>query len=181
MPATRSEKPSVMLKRPTGSRTYHLTLERCKKSVVHTSGLRGPRDTIEDRDATITISDNATWDQVRKEIWRLYKKAWPAILGKAELEDYVLAADMQYTAQEGGVYGRVSMFEFEGDPFWAFHKRDDINVISFGAYCAPRHGEASGEVRSPNYVSQRLKIDQELRGKAKPKKASKSQQRCIVQ
>ncbi|KAH0386630.1 hypothetical protein KCU92_g2490, partial [Aureobasidium melanogenum] len=180
-PATMSEKPSTMSKKPAGSMTYHLTLERCKKSVLQISGLRSPRDTIEDRDAAITISDNATWDQVRKEIWRLYKQAWPAILGRADLESYVLAADMQYTAQEGGVYGRVSMLEYEGDAFWEFRKRDDINVISLRASCAPRHGEAPGEVRSPNYVSQHLKIDQKLRGKTEPRKTIKSQHRCIVQ
>ncbi|KAG9512564.1 hypothetical protein KCV07_g9365, partial [Aureobasidium melanogenum] len=180
-PATMSEKPSTMSKKPAGSMTYHLTLERCKKSVLQISGLRSPRDTIEDRDAAITISDNATWDQFRKEIWRLYKQAWPAILGRADLESYVLAADMQYTAQEGGVYGRVSMLEYEGDAFWKFRKRDDINVISLRASCAPRHGEAPGEVRSPNYVSQHLKIDQKLRGKTEPRKTSKSQHRCIVQ
>ncbi|KAG9671776.1 hypothetical protein KCU99_g5318, partial [Aureobasidium melanogenum] len=180
-PATLSEKPSTMSKKPAGSMTYHLTLERCKKSVLQISGLRSPRDTIEDRDAAITISDNATWDQVRKEIWRLYKQAWPAILGRADLESYVLAADMQYTAQEGGIYGRVSMLEYEGDAFWEFRKRDDINVISLRASCAPRHGEAPGEVRSPNYVSQHLKIDQKLREKTEPRKASKSQHRCTVQ
>lgn len=97
------EKPSAVSNKPTESGSYHLTLERRKKSVLHTSGLWSPRDTIDERHATITISENATWYEVRTDIWRLFTKAWPAMLGKAKLEDYVLVVDMQYTAQEGGV------------------------------------------------------------------------------
>lgn len=181
-PASFSEKPATVSKNTTGSRAYHLTLERRKKSVMQPSGLWGPRDTIEDRNAAITISDNATLKEVRKEVWRLYQKAWPAILGQARLEDYYIVIDMQYTAQEGGVYGRVSILEAEGDAFWEFRKRDDINIINFGAYCAPRQGEAPGKVRSPSYESQRLKIDdKKLQGKADFKTASKSKHHCTLQ
>lgn len=89
---------------------------------------------------------------------------------------------MQYTAQKGGVYGRVCMLEFDGDAFWDFRKRDDIDIISFGTYCAPREGEAPGKVRSPSYVSQRLKINEKkLRTNTKAKKASKRPHQCVLQ
>lgn len=52
-PGTISEKPSTESKKSAGSKTYHLTIERCKKSVMDSSGLVGPVFTIDDRDATI--------------------------------------------------------------------------------------------------------------------------------
>ncbi|KAH0363660.1 hypothetical protein KCU65_g7274, partial [Aureobasidium melanogenum] len=181
-PGTISEKPSTESKKSSGSKTYHLTILMRKKCVLDSSGLLAPKDTIDDRDATITIPDNATWDQVRKELWRLYQKAWPAIFGDAKLEDYGLAVDMQYTAQKGGVYGRVSMLEFDGDAFWEFRKRDDINVISFNAYCAPLEGEVPGKVRSPSFVSRCLEINEKkLRNNSKAKKTSKRPHHCILQ
>lgn len=181
-PATFSEKPFTLSENSTGSRSYHLLLERRKKSVMTSSGLWGAEGTIDDRNAAITISDNATLKEVRKEVWRLYKKAWPAILGQASLENYCVVIDMQYTAQGGGVYGRISILESEGDAFWDFRKRNDINIINFGAYCAPRQGEAPGKVRSPFYQSQRLKIDdKKLQGRTEFKKGSKNKHHCILQ
>ncbi|KAK6001367.1 hypothetical protein QM012_002698 [Aureobasidium pullulans] len=181
-PSNMSEKPDTVSEKPAGSRTYHLTLERRKWTIMLASGLPGSMGAIEDRDAAITISDNATWYEVREEIWRLYKEAWPAILGKAKLEDYAVGADLQYTALDGGIHGHISMLELEEDAFWEFRKRDDIHIVRFAAYCSPFKGGAPGKVGSTEYISKYLGLNvQKPRKKSHSKEASKSQHRCILQ
>ena len=179
---TVSEKPSMKSEKPAGSRTYHLTLERRKWTIMLACGLAGCMGLIEQADAAITIPDNADWDKIRKEIFRLYKKAWPAILGKAKLEDYAITVHMDYTAQDGGPYRQVSMLEYDGDALWQFRKRDDINIIKFCASCSPLKGEAPGKVRSSEYVRKHLGVyEQKPRMETKPKEGSKSKHHCILQ
>ncbi|KAI4718861.1 hypothetical protein E4T48_04969 [Aureobasidium sp. EXF-10727] len=172
-----SEKPIVVCEKPAKSTAYHLTLERCKRSVLLPSGRKACSGTIEDSNVAITISDNDTWLMIREEIWRLYQKVYPAYLGTAKLADYCLGASMQYTAHEGGVFGRVQAIEGNDDALWVFLKRDDISIINLISYCSPREGEAPGEIRSSDYVSYHLQIN----GQTKDKKGVKGKHHCILQ
>ncbi|CAD0112729.1 unnamed protein product [Aureobasidium uvarum] len=136
-----SEKPIIVCEKPKTSTSYHLTLQRSKRTIALPSGRYACSGTIEEMDVAITISDNDTWLKIREEIWRLYQQVYPAYMGAADITDYCMGASMQYTALEGDVFGRVQAIEAKDDALWVFLKRDDISIINIIAYCSPREGK----------------------------------------
>jgi hypothetical protein len=174
-PITMSEKPIIAPDKPRGPTTHHITLQRCKRYVKAASGRYSVQDIIEDQDLAITIKPNEHWPDIRKKIYHLYQQAWPAHLSKANVLDDSLALSVQYSTWDGEVYGRINLLQLENDGLWEFLRRDDVHIINLIASCAPRQGDAAGQIRR----SQRR---QTIYGLEVPRgKKTESKHRCVLQ
>ncbi|CAD0012709.1 unnamed protein product [Aureobasidium pullulans] len=173
------------------STAYHFTLERCRECVKLESGRYASTGILDELNIAITIPSHHTWPQVREQVWSRFQSGWPAILGKADLEDFAMGINMQYLAQDGRIRGRVELLTSDEDGLWDLCRRGGINVVRFRAHCAPREGVAAGQIKGKcdSWFEEVTREDlvEDIRGKStkkgmdKGKGKSSVKHRCILQ
>ena len=142
---TVSEKPLAVPEKTAKSATYHITLQRCKRTVKQPGGRLSVHGFIEDHNYAITISPCEDWPAVRTRIFGLFRSAWPDLMSDANSTNYSISICVQYSTQDGDVYGRISMLALD-DGFWNFVQRNDVHIINLIAASAPRSKDAPGEI-----------------------------------
>ncbi|KAI5197663.1 hypothetical protein AUEXF2481DRAFT_418487 [Aureobasidium subglaciale EXF-2481] len=182
---------TVIPEKPAQSTAYHITLQRCKRLVELESGRSATCGLLEDTNVAIVLSHTDTWDEVQDKIWLLYQKAWPAILGDKERKDYASGGlDVQYSALDGTVMGRIQLLYSKGDAFWDLVHNGDIKIVRFIAHYAPLVGEAAGEVRCSHdhfrgltFTEKKKNKDyvKELVKEIKIEKKAQRKHHCIIQ
>ncbi|KAI5197594.1 hypothetical protein E4T39_07167 [Aureobasidium subglaciale] len=186
---------TVISEKPAESTAYHITLQRYKRLVKLESGRSATYGFLEDNNVAIVLLPTDSWDEVQDKIWLLYQEAWPAILGNRKREEYASGGlDVQYSAQDGTVMGRIQLLCSEGDAFWDFFNSNDIKIVRFIAHYAPLFGEAAGEVkcnhdtfRGLTFIEKKKKKDcvkdrvRESFKEIKIEKEAKKKHHCVIQ